>query len=175
MSISRASVLILTALLLAACNKPAPQSTTTAEANAPKPVAEQEKEIAARLAEQKAALDAQSANQSSEADRQRVNQQIKDLAGRLDALRAEANKTGRSELGPVIEKLKTLRSDADRIEVTDCTRKVRETLTASMDKTIATLTAFAAATGEPDAAAKKGAEEAQTLMMEADRQMTACL
>lgn len=167
--------LTLTCLFLTACSKDPAPATTSAEANAPRPVAEQEKEIAAKLAEQKAALDAQAGTDRDKAEKARINQFVRDIAGRLDGLRAEANKTGRSDLGPVVDKLATLRVDAERVEVNDCTTKVRTTLIASIDKTIETLNNFRNQTGEADAATKKGAEEAQALLMQADAQMSACL
>jgi hypothetical protein len=171
----RLIIILVAACFIAACSKKTDTAKTAAEANAPRPVAEQEGDLKKKFDEQKAELDGKSRQQSNDAEKTRINQQVRDIAGKLDGLRAKAQRTGRSELGGVIDELKALRADADKIEVTDCTRKVRDILNSSIDKTVAVLTSFKDDTNAPDDNLKQGIQEAQSLMMQADSQMAGCV
>lgn len=166
--------LLFGTLLLAACGEDAPQPTTTAEANAPRPVAEQERELAAKFAEQKAALDQQSDAQRRASEKAARIQAVRGIATKLVELRQEAGKTGRSDLEKVLPKFNALKSEAGTIEVDDCTRRVRDSLVASIDRTVQTINHFRQQSGAPDAQSQQGAEEAQNLLMEADKQLATC-
>lgn len=132
----RIPILLLSVMFLTACGKDAPTSGTTAEANAPRPVAEQEREIAARLAEQKGALDAQSALQGRRQDRERLVTPFLALMDRFDETRAALSRADRKEtneeLAAVLEKI---RQEANQLAAEACVIDARATFLSAIDKT----------------------------------------
>lgn len=132
----RMLALTLTCLLVAACSKEAPQSTTTAESNAPRPVAEQERELAARLAEQKGALDAQSALQSRRQERERLVTPFLQLMDRFDEVRGNMSRSDRKETNDELTaSLEKIRTDANQLPADSCVIGARGTLFSAIDKT----------------------------------------
>lgn len=172
---SRIPVLLLCTLLIAACSKEAPKSTTTAEANAPRPVAEQERELAARLAEQKKELDERTSKDRDSADRVRRVKLVADLGRKWSAAIDEVRAAPRSKLDGPIAKLEALRSEAQGLEVDNCTGQARDTLVNAMNMMIDGVKAFQSqATGDQTEAVTKSTQDSQNLFATSNKQLLAC-
>lgn len=168
-------VLLLTALLFASCSKEAPQSTTTAESNAPRPVAEQERELAARLAEQKQALDARTSKERESAESVRRVKLVADLGRSWSDALNEVRAAPRSKLDGPIGKLESLRSEAQGLDVDNCTRQARDTLVSAMTMMIDGVKAFQSqGTGDQTDAVTKATQESQNLFATSNKQLLAC-
>lgn len=171
----RTPALILSVLILVACSKEAPQSTTTAESNAPRPVAEQERELAAKLAEQKQALDAQTSKDRANEDRTRRVKLVADLGRNWSAAVNEVRAAPRSKLDGPIGKLEALRTEAQGLDVDNCTSQARDTLVNAMTLMIDGVKAFQSqGTGDQTEAVTKATQESQNLFATSNKQLLAC-
>jgi len=128
--------LMLACLLIAACGKEAPQSTTTAESNAPRPVAEQEKEIADRLAKQKSALDADSELQRRRQEREQLVAPFIGLMDRFDEARARMSRPDAKDSNEqIIASLDKIKTEVNQLPTDSCVIAARDIMLSSLDKT----------------------------------------
>lgn len=175
MRVSHFAVSLVLISLLTACGKKAPESTTTAEANAPRPVAEQEKEIAARLAEQKKALDEQTSKDRDSADRIRRVKLVADMGRNWSSAVNEVRAAPRSKLAEPIAKMEALRNEAQAMDTDSCTAPARDTLVRAMNTMIDAVKAFQSqGTGDQTEAVTKATTESQNLFGESNKQLLAC-
>ena len=131
----RILILLLSVMFLAACSKEVPQSGTTAEANAPRPVAEQERELAARLAEQKSALDARTALQGRRQDRERQITPFLALMDRFDEARSALSRAERKETNEELAaSLDKIKQEANQLAAEACVADARATMLSAIDK-----------------------------------------
>lgn len=167
--------LLLSALLVSACSKEAPQSTTTAEANAPRPVAEQERELAAKLAEQKKELDERTSKERDSAERVRRVKLVADMGRSWSAAVDEVRAAPRSKLDSPIGKMESLRNEAQSMDVDNCTAPARDTLVRAMNTMIDAVKAFQAqGTGDQTEATTKAIQDAQNLFAESNKLLLPC-
>ncbi len=175
MRVSRFVVSLILISALAACSKKAPESTTTAEANAPRPVAEQEKELAAKLAEQKKALDEQTSKDRDAAERIRRVKLVADMGRSWSNAVNEVRAAPRSKLGEPISKMESLRSETQSMDTDSCTAPARDTLLRAMNTMIDAVKAFQAqGSGDQTDAVTKATTESQNLFAESNKQLLAC-
>ncbi len=172
----RIPILLLSAMLLAACGKDAPTSGTTAEANAPRPVAEQEREIAARLAEQKGALDSQSALQGRRQDRERLVTPFLGLMDRFDEARSALSRAERKETNEeLIVNLEKIKQEATQLAAEGCVISARTTMLSAIDKTRALVDLFKDKKDAPSPELQKSVNEAGAEQRRAREEFVACL
>lgn len=131
------------------------------------------RDIAKRLAEQKAAVDTAGEQQRASSERQQFVDSLAAVGKRWLDVSAEAERTVRGELDPVIKKLDAVKSEADGVAVNECTGAARTVLSASMGATIAAYSQFRKETGKAEAAQKK-LDEAITQFDEYEKQLARC-
>lgn len=167
-------IVSLAATIFGCKDATAPKSEVRVE-SASEAARNDDRAIAVRLAQQKAAVDEAYA-------RERIREQRKH---KVDALRAvntswdqgldEASRTPRSEVAGAIKKLQALKSDAESVEVDECTGGARATLVSSMAASIEALSLFQKETGTGGEASGLKLQLAADLLYAAQRDMNACL
>lgn len=168
-------ILALPFAVLGGCSKEPPPPATTAEANAPRSVAAQERELAARLAEQKQALDEKTRQARETADRVRRVKLVADLGRSWSNAINEVRAAPRSKLGEPIAKMESLRSEAQGLDVDNCTMASRDTLMRAMGIMIDAVKAFQnQGSGDQTEAVTKATTESQNLFAESNKQLLEC-
>ena len=166
------SLLFLAASLCACGEKPVAPAEVRVE-SAGEALRNDNRAIAQRLAEQKAAVDAASEQQRASNERQQFVESLAPIGKRWLDVAGEAERTVRSDLGPVIKKLDTLKSEADAIAVNDCTGQARAVLSSSMATTIEAYSLFRKETGKAEAAQQK-LDQASTQLAEYEKKLAGC-
>ena len=162
------------ATLLGCKDATAPQSEVRVE-SASEAARNDDRAIAVRLAQQKAASDEAYARERARELRLRNVDVLRAVGARWDQGLDEASRTPRSEVTGAIKKLLAIKSDAEVVEVDDCTSSARVTLVSSMSASIDALTMFQKETGSGGEASTLKLQQAADLLYASQREMNACL
>lgn len=153
---------------------PVPQSDLRVE-SASDAARNDDRAIAARLAEQKAAVDEAYARERAREQRQRHVDALRAVGKRWDEGLDEAGRTPRTAVPGAIKKLQAIKSEAESVEVDDCTGDARTTLVASMAASVEALSLFQKETGTGGPGSELKLQQAADLLYAAQRAMSACL
>ena len=131
--------------------------------------------IAGRFAEQKAAADEAFEKGHAREARQRNVDTLRAIGSRWNDALNEATRTGRSDIAGPIKKLQAIKSEADTVEVDDCTGNARTTLQSAMTVFIDAFSTFQKETGNSGEATTQKAQQGTDLLRTAQQEMEACL
>ena len=167
-------IISLVATLFGCNDAAAPKSEVRVE-SASEAARNDNQAIAVRLAQQKAAVDEAYARERSREQRQRYVDALRAVGTRWDESLDEASRTPRSAVAAAIKKLQTVKSDAESVEVDECTGGARATLLSSMTAAIEAFSLFQKETGTGGEASGLKLQLAADLLFAAQREMNACL
>ena len=167
-------IVALAATLFGCDDAAAPKSEVRVE-SASEAARNDNQAIAVRLAQQKAAVDEAYARERFREQRQRYVDALRAIGTRWDESLDEASRTPRSALAGAIKKLQAIKTDAELVEVDECTGGARATLVSSMTASIEALSLFRKETGTGGEASGLKLQLAADLLFAAQREMNACL
>ena len=167
---------LMCVLLVAACSDDkAANPLQGAEQNAPKPVAAQERELAARLAEQKNELDAQTRKMAERADRLKTVEPLLEILSRWTAVRVELSRPNMQlSTQELITRMEALKKETEAAPVDSCSGKGRASLVDSMAQTIAIANQALAKKGQPDPTIQEAVDKAFAAQQQAEAQLSEC-
>lgn len=165
---------ILLAIALAACkDKPAaPAADSTVPAG--DSLKQQERETAKRLEEQKAAADEAVRAERARGERQQNADALGAIIRRWKDTLGEATRTGRGDIGGVIQKMTAIRGDAQALQADECVGTVRTALMAAMSMYIDAYTQFSKESGTPSDALQPKLQEAAGEFVAAEGTLSRC-
>ncbi len=165
--------ILLSATLVACKDKPAAPAPTSA-ATAGDSLKQQERETAKRLEEQKSAADEAVRAERARGERLQNADALSAIIRRWKDTLGEATRTGRGEIGGVIQKMTAIRSDAQALQADECVGTVRTALMASMGMYIDAYTQFSKETGAPNDALQPKLQEAAGEFVTAENSLSRC-
>ena len=168
-------VIISLAATLFGCNDDAAPKSEVRVESASEAARNDNLAIAGRLAQQKAAVDEAYARERFREQRQRYVDALRSVNTNWDQGLDEASRTARSKVAGAIKKLQAIKSDAELVEVDECTGGARATLVSSMTASIEALSLFQKETGTGGEASGLKLQLAADLLFAAQREMNACL
>ena len=168
-------VIISLAATLFGCNDDATPKSEVRVESASEAARNDNQAIAGRLAQQKAAVDEAYARERFREQRQRYVDALRAVGTRWDESLDEASRTPRSAVAGAIKKLQAIKSDAELVEVDECTGGARAPLVSSMTASIEALSLFQKETGTGGEASGLKLQLAADLLFAAQREMNACL
>jgi hypothetical protein len=168
-------------LVLSACGKKEPVTSTTAAEDPAAMVARENREIAERLAQQKAELEGKNAqarvaldSERSKEARQRNLAAFQEQRSKWNGPYGDAGRTLRQDIGPVIAKLEAVRSGVQSIKLDECTDKALATLASAMGQAIDAYKEFQQATGQPSEGVKNKLTESNIGFDKANAEAQTC-
>ena len=130
--------------------------------------------IAGRLAQQKAAVDEAFERTRALEARQRNVDALRAVSARwLDGL-DDVSRIPRSDLAESIKKLRAIKTEAETVEVDDCTGKARATLVSSMTASIEAASMFQKEGGTARDATGQKLQQGADSLFAAQREMDTC-
>lgn len=170
-----ALVITLIAATVFGCkDSPAPKSEARVE-SASEAARNDDRAIAKRLAEQKGAADEAFARQRANELRQRNVDALRAVGARWNDSLSEASRTPRSDIAGPLKKLQAIKSEADAVEVDDCTGGARATLQSAMAASIEAFDLFQKETGPSADSTSQKIQQGADLLRAAQREISACL
>jgi seryl-tRNA synthetase len=168
-----AFAILLAATLTACKDKPAaPAAGTTAPAS--DSLKQQERETAKRLEEQKSVADEAVRTDRARTDRQQNADALAGIIRRWKDTLGEATKTGRGEIGGVIQKMTAIRAEAQSLQADECVGTVRTQIWSAMNNYIEAYTQFSKETGSPNEALQPKLQEAAGEFVAAEASLARC-
>jgi hypothetical protein len=167
-------ITLLAAALFGCKDSAAPKSEVRVE-SASEAARNDERAIAKRLAEQKGATDEAFQRQRANESRQRNVDALRAIATRWNDSLSQASLTPRSDIAEPLKKLQTIKSDADTVEVDDCTGSARATLQSAMSASIEAFSLFQKETGPSADSTTQKIQQGADLLRAAQREISACL
>jgi hypothetical protein len=168
-----AVVAILLAASLAACkDKPAAPATPAAAAD--NSLKNQESETARRLEEQKSAADESVRAERARTERMQNADALAAIIRRWKDTLGEATRTGRNDIGGIIQKFTAIRADAQNMAADECVGTVRTAIMSSMNMYIDAYTQFSRETGAPSDALQPKLREAAGEFVAAEGTLSRC-
>lgn len=165
------SAILLAATLSACKDKPAAPATPAATGDSLK---NQERDTARRLEEQKAAADESVRADRARAERSQNADALAAIIRRFKDTLGEATKTGRSEIGGIIQKMTAIRTEAQNMQADECVGTVRTSIMASMNMYIDAYTQFSKESGAANEALQPKLQEAATEFVAAEGGLSRC-
>jgi hypothetical protein len=167
-------ITLLAATVLGCKDSAAPKSGVRVE-SASEAARTDDTAIAKRLAEQKGAVDDAFQRQRANELRQRNVDALRAIAVRWNDGLSEAGRTPRSDIAEPLKKLQTIKSDADTVEVDDCTSAARTTLQSAMTASIEAFNLFQKETGPSADSTTQKIQQGADLLRAAQQEISACL
>lgn len=167
-------IAILLVATLFGCKPPTPPKSEVRVESASEAAKNDDRAIAARLATQKAAVDTAFEKGRANEARQRNVDVLSAVSTRWSSSLAEASRTPRTGIAEPLKKLQAVKSEADTVEVDDCTGGARATLQSAMAASIDAFSAFQKETGASGDATTQKIQQGADLLRAALQEMDAC-
>lgn len=167
------ATILLTATMFGCKPAPAPKSEMRVE-SASDALRNDDRAIAGRLATQKATVDEAFEKGRATELRQRNIDALRAISTRFTEGLSAARRTPRSDIAAPLKKLQAIQTEADTVDVDDCTGAARTTLQSAMAASIEAFSMFQKEKGESAETTTQKVQQGADLLRAAQQEMDAC-